>query len=492
MKLRLLKGSMLAAALLMVDGKAFAQALTAPLMTGVQESPVREKIFNAQIFILENGLQIVVIPNHRAPVVTHMVWYKVGAAEEEEGHSGVAHFLEHLMFKGSPGLAPGEFSKKIRSLGGQDNAFTGHDYTAYHQSISVDYLETVMSMESGRMRGMNPPSAEIASENKVIQEERRQRTDNNPDARLAEQMNALLYINHPYGKPVIGWMEEIADLSWEQDIKPFYDRYYAPNNAILVVAGDVTGEQVYRLAQKTYGCLASSQTIPPRERTQSPPLAGRPEVTLTDPNISEPAVQIGYRTPSARQNKKDSLALTVLDEIMGGGATSRIYKALVVDKKIATGAGFSYRSSAWDDTQAWVYATPAPGQDLRKLKDALNEQLRLLVKDGVTESELNDALNRLTTEAVYARDSLEGPAMVFGSALTTGSNVDDIEYWTYDIAQVKAQDILDVAKKYLDPDMKFAHAPVTGYLVPESPAQLIQQATPHAPNLAPAAGEIAQ
>ncbi len=492
MKRTLLTGSVLAATLLMVDGVSYAQALEGPYLTGVQETPAREKIFNAETFTLENGLQIVVIPNHRAPVVTHMVWYKVGAAEEAPGHSGVAHFLEHLMFKGSNGLAPGEFSKKIRSLGGRDNAFTGHDYTSYHQSISVDYLETVMNMESGRMRGMNPPATEITSENKVILEERRQRTDNNPDARLAEQMNALLFINHPYAKPVIGWMEEIADLSWEQDIKPFYDRYYAPNNAILVVAGDVTGQQVYRLAQKTYGCMAKSDTIAPRERTQSPPLAGRPEVTLTDPNISEPAVQIGYRTPSARQNKKESLALTVLDEIMGGGATSRMYKALVVDKKIATGAGFSYRSSAWDDTQAWVYATPAPGQDLRKLKDALNDQLRLLVKDGVTETELKDALNRLTTEAVYARDSLEGPAMIFGSALTTGSSVDDIEYWTYDIAEVTAQDILDAAKKYLDPDMKFTHAPVTGYLVPESPAQLTQKAAPHAPDVSPAAGEIAQ
>jgi zinc protease len=305
-------------------------------------------------------------------------------------------------------------------------------------------------------------------------------------------MNALLFINHPYAKPVIGWMDEMADLSWERDIKPFYDRYYAPDNAILVVAGDVTGQQVYKMAQKIYGCVGSFGTIPPRVRTQSPPLAGKPEVTLTDPNISEPAVQIGYRAPSARQNKKESLALTVLDEIMGGGATSRMYKALVVDRKIATNAGFSYRSGAWDDAQAWIYATPVPGQDLRKLKEALDDQLRLLVKNGVTETELKDALSRLTTEAVYARDSLEGPAMMFGSALTTGSSVDDIEYWAYDIAEITAQDVLEAAKKYLDPDMKFTHAPVTGYLVPESPAQLTKQEAPHAPGIAPGAGEIAQ
>lgn len=207
------------------------------------------KLFNAETFTLENGLEIVVIPNHRAPVITHMVWYKVGAADEQQGKSGIAHFLEHLMFKGSGDLAPGEFSKIIRAKGGEDNAFTGHDYTAYYQSIAAEHLEMVMTMEAGRMRGLNPPLDHVESERKVILEERRQRTDDNPSARLAEQMNSLLYINHPYGKPVIGWLSEMADLSWD-DAKAFYDRWYAPNNAILIVTGDVTGQQVYDLAKK--------------------------------------------------------------------------------------------------------------------------------------------------------------------------------------------------------------------------------------------------
>jgi zinc protease len=483
-------GVALAAVLLLAGGGALTANALIVRKAETQQAPTPEKIFNAETFKLDNGLEIVVIPNHRAPVVFHSVWYRVGAAEETPGKSGVAHFLEHLMFKGSEGLAPGEFSKKIRSLGGQDNAFTGHDYTAYHQAISKDYLETVMKMEAGRMRGLNPPESEVTSENKVILEERRQRTDNNPDARLAEQMNALMFINHPYAKPVIGWLSEMATLTWA-DEKPFYDKYYAPNNAILIVAGDVTGEEVYDLAKKIYGPLKPFDGITPRVHTISPPLKGKPDVTLSDPNIKEPVVQTGYRTPSAHENKKESLALEVLDEIMSGGPTSRIYKALVVDQKIATSAGLSYRGDAWDDAETWVYATPAPGQDLKTVKAALDEQLRVLVKSGVTPDELNAAITRMQTAAIYARDSLEGPAMTFGIALTTGSSVDDVEYWADNISKVTAQDVLDVAKKYLDPDAEYDQAPVTGYLVPEDPAQLTTSAKPHAPD-EPATGETSQ
>ncbi len=452
------------------------------------ETARAEKVFNAETFSLDNGLQIVVIPNHRAPVVTHMVWYKVGAADEVPKKSGAAHFLEHLMFKGSKGYGPGEFSKKIRSLGGEDNAFTGHDYTAYYQSVPVEYLELVMNMEAGRMRDLHPPPEEVVSENKVILEERRQRTDNNPSARLAEQMNALLYINHPYSKPVIGWAHEMAGLTWD-DMKSFYDRWYAPNNAILVVSGDVTGAQVHDLAQKIYGYLAKSDNIPARERALSPPLKGKPEVTLKDPMIHEPTVQTAYRVSSAHQNKKESLALEVLDEIMGGGSSSRLYKSLVVNQKIATSAGFSYSGQDWDDSETWVYATPAPGQDLHKIKDALDAELRLIVKNGVTPQELKDALTRLQTDAIYARDSLSGPAMAFGYVLTTGGTIDDVEYWPHNISQVTAEDVWNVAKKYLDPDAAYDHAPVTGYMLPEDLAQLTPSAAPH-PAAAP--GEVQQ
>jgi zinc protease len=462
-----------AAALLLAGGIAWAQKSKIVPPKEIN-APAREKIFNAETFTLDNRLQIVVIPNHRAPVVTHMVWYKVGAADEQPGHSGSAHFLEHLMFKGSTGLAPGEFSKKVRALGGEDNAFTGQDYTAYHQSIAVEYLKDVMTMEAGRMRGLNPPAEEFASENKVILEERRQRTDNNPGARLAEQMNALLYINHPYGRPIIGWANEMAALTWP-DTKAFYDRWYAPDNAILVVAGDVTGQQVYDMAKEIYGPIAKSGKIPERARPVSPPLKGKAEVRLTDPNVREPVVQTGFRVPSSRTNKQESLALEVLDEIMGGGPTSRIYKSLVVEQKIATSAGLSYRSESWDDTEVYVYATPAPNQDLAVVKNSLENELRKVVASGVTEKELSDAITRLQTGAIYARDSLSGPAMIFGSALTSGLTIDDVEYWTYDIASVTAADVNNVAQKYLNPDATFEHSPVTGYLLPEQKTEAPQE-----------------
>lgn len=466
-----MKRALFIAALLCLSGGGIVwaqMAATPKADTPEAAKETREKIFNAETFTLENGLQIVVIPNHRAPVITHMVWYKVGAADEVTGKSGIAHFLEHLMFKGSNGLAPGEFSKKIRAMGGEDNAFTGHDYTSYHQSVSVDHLEDVMKMEAGRMRGLNPPLDHVDSERLVILEERRQRTDNDPRARFAEQMNALLYVNHPYSKPVIGWASEMASLSWD-DCKTFYDKWYAPNNAILIVAGDVTGQQVFDLAKKIYGPLPKGD-VPERMRPVSPPLAGVPEVTLEDEVIREPMVQIVYRTPGSRQNKEETLALQALEEIMSGGPTSRIYKNLVVDQKIATGAGLSYQSAALDDSELWIYATPAPGKDIKAVKTALQDQIRDVIKNGVTATELKEAITRMQADAIYARDSLTGPAMVFGYALTTGSSIDDVEYWTYDIAKVTAKQIQDVAKKYLDPDAVLEHAAVTGYLLPKASA----------------------
>ncbi|MCC6598560.1 MAG: insulinase family protein [Alphaproteobacteria bacterium] len=436
-----------------------------------EEDAERKKVFDAESFTLDNGMEIVVIPNHRAPVITHMIWYKVGAADEEWGKSGIAHFLEHLMFKGSdrvnmPPLAPGEFSKLIRSMGGNDNAFTSHDYTAYFQSVASDRLEDVMRMEAGRINGMNPPTGEIESERRVVLEERRQRTDNDPRGQFNEQLAAAAFINHPYGIPVIGWGHEISQMQWA-DVKSFYDRWYAPNNAILVVSGDVSPADVFQKAISIYGSLPQ-ETLPGRNRPQSPALNSRTTVTLEHPAIHEPMTQILYRVPSARQNKKESLALEVLAEIMGGGPSSRLYKTLVSEKKIATEAGLSYSSDSWDDASLWVYATPAKGRTPQDLEKALEQELRVLVSKGVTPEELADAKSRLQDEAAYALDSLTGPAMVIGNALATGANIEDVEYWPYDIAEVTAQQALAVARAYLNPDAPGPHPPVTGYLLPKA------------------------
>ncbi len=461
----------------------FAQAIKVETVpTPVEQKPERNKVFGAESFTLDNGMEVVVIPNHRAPVVTHMVWYRVGAADEPAGKSGIAHFLEHLLFKGSDvvggkALEPGEFSQIVRSLGGNDNAFTSQDYTAYFQSVPVQHLERVMRMEAGRMNGIHPPESEVLSERKVILEERSQRTDNDPRGQFGEQLSAAAFINHPYGIPVIGWKHEMDELSYE-DAKAFYDRWYAPNNAILVISGDVNPAQAYKMAIDTYGTLPREETLV-RHRTRSPALNSRTRVTLEHPAIREPVVQTLFRVPSARQNKKDSVALEVLEEIMSGGSSARLYKSLVAEQKIASSAGLSYQGSAWNDGELWVYASPVEERSLEDMQEALMAQLRLLIKDGVSEAELNDAKTRMQDEAIYARDSLSGPAMIIGRALITGSTLDDVEYWPYDIAEVSAADVRDVAERFLNPDMPSAQPPVSGYLLPlSSVSEAVQGETP--------------
>ena len=435
-----------------------------------------EKVFNAKSYTLDNGLRVIVVENHIAPVVTHMVWYGVGAADETAGKSGIAHFLEHLMFKGSEGLAPGEFSKTIRSLGGNDNAFTSQDYTAFYQSIAAQHLEKIMRMEAGRMRGLNVPPEEVDSERLVILEERRQRTDNDPQARFSEQLNAAAFINHPYGTPVIGWYNEMENLSWD-DAKGFYDKWYAPNNAILVVSGDVSGDEVYALAQSIYGVIPRVE-VPTRNRTASPPLYAQTQITMHSAEIRQPEFQRLVRLPSYHQNAQDSLALQVLEEILGSGPTSRLYKSLVIEQKIASSAGFSYRSEAWDDATGYLYATPTPGRSLEEVRDAIDVELRRLIAEGITASELKDAVSRMQTQAIYARDSLTGPAMVIGSSLITGSDLNDVEYWPDNIAKVTAEQVRDVAQRFLDPDAKGEVRGVDGFLLPEGmPAPAEQRET---------------
>lgn len=441
-----------------------------------QQVKTDNKVFNAEHFTLDNGLEIIVIPNHRAPVVTHMVWYRVGAADEPSGKSGIAHFLEHLMFKGSAviggkDLAAGEFSKKIKSLGGQDNAFTSQDYTAYYQSVAAEHLETVMRMEAGRMRGLKMAREDVESERNVILEERRQRTENNPAARLDEEMSAALFVNHPYGTPVIGWYHEMEKLSWE-DARNFYDKWYAPNNAILVVSGDVSGEQVWELAKKIYGKI-KKHDVPKRSRTTIPPFEAPKTVTLTDPVVRQPVIQKLYRVPSYRQNSGESLFLETLVEIMSGGPTSRLYKALVVEQKIASSASMGYRSNVWDDAELVISATPNPGYTVEDVEKALMEQIDILLDEGVSDDETVSAISRMQSSAIYARDSLQGPAMTFGGALTTGSKISDIEYWPQIIAHISNFDVNAVAQKYLSTESKDAAPPVTGYLLP--PAQEPQE-----------------
>lgn len=428
----------------------------------------REKIFNAEIFSLINGLQVVVIPNHRVPVVSHMVWYRVGSADEPRGKSGIAHFLEHLMFKGTENIPPGEFSRRVRAMGGQDNAFTSYDYTAYFQNVTRDNLLTVMEMESERMRGLTFPEDEVDSELLVVMEERRQRVDNDPRAWFGEQLRALLYVNHPYGIPVIGWMEEIEGLSRDDAVR-FYDRWYAPNNAILIVSGDITAEELKPMVSRTYGTIPA-RNLPERNWTNVPPMIGEPRLVMRHPTIRQPRFVRMYRVPSLRQNSEDALALQVLENVMSGSAATRLYRTLVVENNIATSVSMGYSGTFVDDGGLSIGALPAEGVSLEELEAAIDEQLRLLIRDGVDAAELAEAKQRLQDAAIFARDSITGPAMIFGRMLVTGGSVDDIEYWPYLIESVTAEQVQDVARRYLNPDQRDFRPAATGYMLPGDPA----------------------
>ncbi len=446
------------------------EPIPTPIQTKAKKQKIFDKIFNAKTFTLKNGLQVVVVENHRVPVVTHMVWYKVGAADEPRGKSGIAHFLEHLMFKGQSypklgEIAPGEFSKIIRSLGGHDNAFTAQDYTAFFQTVASKHLETIMRMEAGRMRGLSLSDKDVLSERNVIIEERRQRIDNDPRAKFNEQMNEALFPNHPYSIPIIGWLHEMKTLSRE-DAKSFYDLWYAPNNAILVVSGDVTVNQVRKLAEKTYGIIPAAKNLPVRKRTKSPPFIAKTSVSLTHPVVKEPVFERKYRVPSSRENMKESLALQVLEEIMDGGPTSRLYKSLVVEKKIASSVSLSYNSFAWNDTTLSVSAIPSKGYSLKDVENAIDKELLAIINNGIGEKELSEAKRRMQADAIYARDSITGPAMVIGYTLATGSSLDDLEYWPQHVEEITAKQVQDVARRYLNPDKLPKNPPVSGYLHP--------------------------
>ena len=423
------------------------------------------KIFNAESFTLDNGLQVVVIPNHRAPVVAHTVWYKVGAADEPQGLSGMAHYFEHLMFKGTEEIAPGAMAEMVKKLGGSLNAFTSQDYTAYYEVVTLEHLEKMMELEADRMSNLSVPEEHFQSEKQVVLEERRQRKENDPSGLLIEQMLSSLYVNHPYGIPVLGWFDEIKEYEWK-DVKVFYDTWYAPNNAIVVISGDVTADSVRPIAERTYGAL-KPKNIPPRKRSTIPPAEAETELTLRHPSIHQPSFTQIFLGPNDSDNIEESLALQVFEEIMSGGSTTRLYKHLVVEQKKAVSAGISFSGSALDYGSIWISGKPADGVDPRELKSLIHDEIRDVIDNGVTETEVKEAIQRLQDGAVFARDSLKGPAMVFGYVLTTGGTIDSIENWPENIGKVTAADIQTVVKKYLDIKNPWLRAPVTGYFRPK-------------------------
>ena len=415
---------------------------------------------------LSNGLELVVIPDHRAPVVTHMIWYKVGAADEVNGHSGLAHFLEHLMFKGTAAHPAGEFSNVVARLGGQENAFTTSDYTGNFQRVPSGDLATVMSFEADRMTGLQLTDEVVLPEREVILEEQNQRIGNNPRAKLSEQIAAALYLNSPYGRPVIGWRHEMEQLS-RDDAIGFYRRFYGPNNAVVVIAGDVTPEAALKLAEDSYGKVAPRASIPPRVRPQEPkPVAAR-TLTLADPRVEMPLQQRDYLVPTFPTAKPgQSEALEVLAHVLGAGSNSRLYRALIVDQKIAVAAGAYYESSALDDSRFGLYGSPKDGVTLPQLETALDAVIADVAAKGITAEELDRTKTRLIADAVYAHDSQASMARWYGSALTTGATVDDVAHWPDRIRKVTAEAVQDAARQWLDKKRS-----VTGYLIKDTTPQ---------------------
>ena len=418
------------------------------------------QVFNPTTFELDNGMQVVVIENHRAPVVTHMVWYKVGAADEPAGKSGIAHYLEHLMFKGTDTRAPGEFSQIIAGLGGRENAFTSQDYTGYFQTISPRHLGLMMELEADRMTGLVLTDEIIEPERRVILEERRSRTENSPRSLLSEQVTAATYLNHPYRLPVIGWAHEIEGLS-RADLESFYETWYAPNNAVLVVSGDVDPDEVFRLAQETYGKI-EAKTLPPRFRPVEPPQLAPREVVMRDARVDQPAWSRRYLAPSyVAGDNEHAYALELLAEIIGGGATGRIYRSIVVDQSLAASAGAWYSPGDLDLTTFGLWFSPRPGVEVDTVRDAMDDQIANLLKDGITADELERAKQRLIDSAIFARDSVGGPARVLGAALASGQTVADVEAWPDRIRSVTVEQVDAAAREVFN-----VNRSTTGVLLP--------------------------
>lgn len=435
------------------------------LVTAALATPAAAQgVFFPETFTLSNGMEVVAVVNRRVPVVAHMVMYKVGAADEPRGKSGIAHYLEHLMFKGTETVEPGAFSKEVSRQGGRDNAFTAWDYTGYFQTVASDRLEMVMRLEADRMANLRLTDELARPELQVVREERRQRTDTSPQARLGEELGATLFVHHPYGTPIIGWDAEIAALT-KDDALDFYKTWYAPNNAVLLVSGDVDVARLRTLAEETYGRIPA-RAVPARVRVGEPPSAAARRVVLRDGEVRQPSFQRHWIAPSYnRGERRHAYALQVLSEIMSGD-TGRLYRALVVDRKVATSAGLSYSPDAFDLSRLAVFASPTPETSMDVLETALEGEIARLLADGVTTDEVEKAKRRLRYAAIYARDSVFGPARTFGTAIATGQTVADVESWPERIAAVTKEAVDAAARAVLG---QTAH--VTGLLLPDPNAR---------------------
>jgi zinc protease len=417
-----------------------------PAASAPQSVPASAPAAQTFQFALANGMQVVVIPDHRAPVVTQMLWFKVGAVDDPPGISGLAHFFEHMMFRGTK-QTPGDlYAQTIAKNGGEDNAFTTHDYTAFYEQIASDRLKLAMDLEADRMVNLDLSDSNVTTERDVVLEERRMRVENNPQALMGEQMEAALHMSHPYGRPVLGWPEEVRRID-KLSAQDFYKHHYAPNNATLIIAGDVTPDQIRVMAQAEYGKVAA-RPLQPRSEFSEPPRLTETRMTLVRPDIQVPLFQRVYRVPSyAQAAPGQAESFETLAQIMGGDQTATLYRVLVEEKKLATDAGASYDGYARDAGEFSVYAVPKAGVSLEALEKAVDQVMQTFSVSQAKASDLTRAKTGLIASVTYRRDSQFAMASAYGQALMIGLTADDVNEWPTRIRAVDGAGIQKAAQR---------------------------------------------
>lgn len=421
-------------------------------------------------FSLENGLDVVVLEDHRAPAVVHMMWYRVGSADEPRGVSGIAHYLEHLMFKATDELESGEFSATVARNGGSDNAFTSYDYTAYFQRVASDRLELMMRMEASRMDGLALVEEDIATERDVVIEERNQRTENDPGALFGEQRRAAQFLSHPYGIPIIGWKHEAEALTLE-DAVSFYEQHYGPNNAILIVAGDVEPDEVRRLAEQYYGVIPPNPNVKPRKRVSEPPHLAERRLSYSDPRIGQAYVVRTYLAPERDAGaQEEAAALTLLAELLGGSSTTSFFAdKLQFDTQVAIYSAAFYSGLSLDDTTFGLVVVPSEGVSLAEAEAAMDQAVADFLETGVNMEDLERIRMQIRASEIYEQDNLSSLARTYGAGLTSGLTIEDIQAWPQILADVTAEDIMAAAEKIFE-----RRNAVTGWLMTEGSEELMQ------------------
>ena len=421
---------------------------------------------------LSNGLRVIVKEDRRAPTAVHMVWYRAGSMDEKDGTSGVAHVLEHLMFKGTRNLKSGEFNKRVAEAGGRDNAFTSRDYTAYFQIVPKAALPEMMKLEADRMAHLVWDPKEFAAEIKVVMEERRLRTDDNPLSLVHEALNSTAYQAHPYRRPIIGWMDDLEHMTW-QDARDWYRNWYAPNNAYVVVVGDVDHREVFRLAQKYYGAY-KPKALPERKPQNEPEQKGVRRVTVKAP-AKLPYLAMSWKVPKILdvQKDRDPYALDVLASVLDGHDASRFAKNLVRGSRVAQSAGAGYDGTLRGEASFHLDGQPAEGKTIADLEAALRSEIKRIQDEGVSAEELARVKTQLVASQTYKRDSLMAQAMEIGGIEASGLHWRDVDVLLEKLKTVTAEEVQAVAKKYFKDDT------LTVAVLDPQP---VEQAKPRAPS----------